>query len=385
MKLKKLFLAVLLLVLLGGGVGTLARYRSASGWSLYENRALAGAPEVTAQSVLSGSAASDLEDCLRDHFVGRDRLLMLSTRLSLLRKQPVVNGVVSAETALLPEPLGKTIDKAQLKADAQTIAARLSAVQKAVESYGGTFLYIHVPEQRSVLRDRYPDWMTNDGAYLDAASAALLAALQDADVPALDLTSELTARADELYFSTDHHFDLYGANFVYESVCVQPSVQKWGVLHMKNTILDAKNPFLGTYGRELFGQSRLHESLAFYTPTVPYTRFDNGTPSDVPLIDMDENSQKTVFYAAYMGGDIGETILKTDRPELPSLLIVGDSFTNPVEALIYQSFDEMRSLDFRHYSEKTLTEYLQGYQPEVVLVLRDDVSCLTLTGNGNLQ
>ena len=154
---------------------------------------------------------------------------------------------------------------------------------------------------------------------------------------------------------------------------------------MKNTISDAKNPFLGTYGRELFGQSCLHESLAFYTPTVPYTRFDNGTPSDVPLIDVDENSQKTVFYAAYMGGDIGETILKTDRPALPSLLIVGDSFTNPVEALIYQSFDETRSLDFRHYAEKTLTEYLQGYQPEVVLVLRDDVSCLTLTGNGNLQ
>ena len=385
MKLKKLFLAVLLLVLLGGGVLTLARYRSASGWSLYENRALAGAPEVTAQSVLSGSAASDLEDCLRDHFVGRDRLLMLSTHLSLLRGQPVVNGVVSTETALLPEPLGKTIDKAQLTADAQTIAARLSAVQRAVEDYGGTFLYIHVPEQRSVLRDRYPIWMTDDGAYLDAASAALLAALQDADVPALDLTSELTARAEKLYFSTDHHFNLYGADFVYESVCVQPSVQKWGVLHMKNTISDAKNPFLGTYGRELFGQSRLHESLAFYTPSIPYTRFDNGAPSDVPLIDVDENSQKTVFYAAYMGGDIGETILKTDRPALPSLLIVGDSFTNPVEALIYQSFDETRSLDFRHYSEKTLTEYLQDYQPEVVLVLRDDVSCLTLTGNGNLQ
>ena len=86
-----------------------------------------------------------------------------------------------------------------------------------------------------------------------------------------------------------------------------------------------------------------------------------------------------------MGGDIGEAVLKTTRPELPSLLIVGDSFTNPVETLIYQSFDETRSLDFRHYSDKTLTEYLRSYQPEVVLILRDDVSCLTLTGNGNLQ
>ena len=384
MKLKKIFLALLLLALIGGGALTLAGYRRASGWSLYENRALAGAPEVTVQSVLSGRAAGQLEDCLRDHFVGRDRLLKLSTRLSLLRRQPVVNGVVTGDDALLPEPLGKTVDTAQLAADAQTIAARLSAVQKTVEGYGGTFLYIHVPEQRSVLRSRYPDWMTDDSAYLGASSAALLTALRDAGVPALDLTAALSAD-ESLYFSTDHHFNLYGANFVYETVCVQPEVQKWGVFTVQNPILESKNPFLGTDGRELFDQSDLRESLAFYTPTIPYTRFDNGVPSDVPLIDVPENTQKTVFYASYMGGDIGETVLKTSRPELPSLLIVGDSFTNPVETLIYQSFDETRSLDFRHYSDKTLTEYLRSYQPEVVLILRDDVSCLTLTGNGNLQ
>ena len=61
-----------------------------------------------------------------------------------------------------------------------------------------------------------------------------------------------------------------------------------------------------------------------------------------------------------------------------------NALVRKVEAL-QQQVDETRSLDFRHYAEKTLTEYLQGYQPEVVLVLRDDVSCLTLTGNGNLQ
>ena len=385
MNLKKAFLTLFLAALFTGGVLTFALCTRSSGWSLYENRALAGAPDITAKSILFGAAAAQLEDCLRDHFVLREKLLKLATRLSLLRRQAVTNGVVSTSDALLPEPLQKTADPAQLAADAQTIAARIAAVQKTVGSYGGTLLYIHVPEQRSVLRDRYPDWMPSDGAYLDAASAALLDALRAQNVPTLDLTDALRQNAEMLYFSTDHHFDLRGANLVYQTVCRQPQVQLLGVTALQNTIFEAKNPFLGTYGRELFAQSPLTESLQIYTPTVPYTRFDNGQPSDTPLIAVPENAQTTVFYAAYMGGDIGETILQTNRPELPSVLLVGDSFTNPVETLLYQSFDETRSLDFRHYSDKTLTEYLQAYQPELVLILRDDVSCLTLTGNGDLQ
>ena len=50
-----------------------------------------------------------------------------------------------------------------------------------------------------------------------------------------------------------------------------------------------------------------------------------------------------VQYSVYMGGDMAETVVCTNRPELPSILIVGDSFTNPVEALCVYSFHEIRS------------------------------------------
>ena len=86
-----------------------------------------------------------------------------------------------------------------------------------------------------------------------------------------------------------------------------------------------------------------------------------------------------------MGGDMGETIVQTGRPELGKILIVGDSFTNAFETLCYRSFGEMRSLDFRHYSETSLTEYIRDYQPDVVLVMRDDLTCLNTGGNGTLE
>lgn len=101
---------------------------------------------------------------------------------------------------------------------------------------------------------------------------------------------------------------------------------------------------------------------------------------------MIDASGAEAYYTAYMGGDMGETIVQTGRPELGKILIVGDSFTNAFETLCYRSFGEMRSLDFRHYSETSLTEYIRDYQPDVVLVMRDDLTCLnTGRGNGSLE
>ena len=66
------------------------------------------------------------------------------------------------------------------------------------------------------------------------------------------------------------------------------------------------------------------------------------------------------------------------------MLVVGDSFTNALESILYTSFDEMRSLDFRHYTEKSIYAYLDDYHPDVLLLIRDELSFLLTTGNGAL-
>lgn len=112
--------------------------------------------------------------------------------------------------------------------------------------------------------------------------------------------------------------------------------------------------------------------------------WDNGERTDAPLLELPSEGEP-VQYHAYMGGDKGETVIRTNHPELPNVLIVGDSFTNPVEALCTASFNELHSLDFRHYDAMTLTEYLAEYPADLVVVIRDNLNYIGAEANGDLS
>ena len=118
---------------------------------------------------------------------------------------------------------------------------------------------------------------------------------------------------------------------------------------------------------------------------VPYDRLESGEPSGEPVLSIPDKSSPDCSYSVYMGDDKSETVIMTHRPELPDILIWGDSFTNPLESLAYMSFDEMRSLDFRYYKDKTLTEYIKEYKPDIVVCVRDDLDYLFLTENGDMR
>ena len=83
-----------------------------------------------------------------------------------------------------------------------------------------------------------------------------------------------------------------------------------------------------------------------------------------------------------MNGDYASTEIDTKRPELPNVLIYGDSFTNAVECLLYTSCNKMWSLDMRYCDEGTLEEYITAYQPDVVICLRDYGAFLSAKDNG---
>ena len=355
--------------------------RSPSGWSSQENRALAGKPELSVSALWTGETAAQTEDFLKDHLAGRDLILRFDVWFQMhILCRPVVNDVVLGETVLLPAAEIEDYRTGVLEKKAAAMAESLAAIQAVTEAQGGTFCYVLVPEQRSALRDYYPDWMENRAGQYDATRGAFAAAMEAQNVHMLDLWDSYAALDDltQYYSTVDHHYTLKGAELAYRAVCsalelpfVQPDVQS------------TEQSFIGTYSRKLYDLSPVSEQFQTdLAPAIPYSRWDNGVQTDRPVIDA---SGTEVYYTAYMGGDMGETILQTDRPELGRILIVGDSFTNAFEALCYRSFGEMRSLDFRHYTEKTLTEYIQDYQPDVVLIMRDDLTCLTTGGNGSLE
>ena len=114
---------------------------------------------------------------------------------------------------------------------------------------------------------------------------------------------------------------------------------------------------------------------------LPYIRRDNGEEVD-QIFFIPEDPKEKITYNVYMGGDVAETVIETGREELPDVLVFGDSFTNPVETLLYASFNRTVAVDLRHNTEKTIYEYIEEYQPDLVLCIRDDTAYLSTDGNG---
>lgn len=361
-------------------------------YSVQENRRLAQKPVFSLSALWDGSYFSGWETWFSDHIAGRGQLLRAHTALELLRGRACVNGVAVADTVLLPGNEGWGSMDRDFDAEAAAMASSLAPLAQQVQRYGGSFLYVGVPEQRSVFRNRYPAGVRSCSDYLDAIRTSFAAAMEEAGVPLLllnDLYEEQDGLTD-LYSATDHHYTIPGAYRTYQAICTALRAEGWTFPevtdeHIRFTQLE--RPFLGTYSRKLYGLSPVSGSAWTYETdlTVPFTRKDNGQEVAAQVFSLPEDPKEAVSYTLYMGGDIAETVIDTGRDDLPSILIVGDSFTNALESIAYLSFGQMRSLDFRYYTEMTLSDYIALHQPDIVLIVRDDTSFLYAEGNGALQ
>lgn len=356
-----------------------------------ENRRLASAPELTRESLLSGDYFLDWETYFKDHVVLRGAMIKGNTWLSLnLLDRVVVNDIVPVENRLLPYLTPPT--EAGGAASAEAMADRLALLSEAVASYGGTFLYVGVPTQMTVFADEYPSYLYSGAELRAEAAAAFSAALAERDIAFLDMAQvfDENGGAKTYYMSTDHHYTLKGAFLVYQTLCERLTSMGYAIPTLtENDLLFSavEAPFLGSRSRALYYLPRLHDDFYTFALKEPlaFTRADNGQPVPASVIRLPEPLSGGVGYGAYMGGDIAETVIATNRPELPSILLFGDSFTNAVETFLYTSFDETRSLDLRHYTGMALTEYVRLYRPDIVVCLRDDANYLTETGNGDVR
>lgn len=362
------------------------------GWSYYENRGLARMEEFSLQGLWDGTFADSVEPALQDHAAGRNTLLKLSTWMDMeLFRRPVVNQVIPVEGMLLSWNPYETPDPALIQMQADDMAQQLGQLRDVVESYGGQFYYVAVPGQYTYFEGEHPDFLNNRAAYTDLEIPAFQQAMEEQGVNLIEMGEILEQQGNppEYYSTVDYHYGFGGAYATYQAILEQINQDFNGsltVLDEENIVRETlPNPYLGSRARKVFGMWETTEKLEIGLPAqpIPFTRTDNGQEVPATVYTLPENDTQEIAYSVYMGGDIGETVIDTGRDELPSLLIYGDSFTNPVEGLMYYSFDEMRTIDLRHYKDMTLADYIALYQPDVVVGIRDYESLLSTDYNGS--
>ncbi len=365
--------------------------------SYYENRTLAAFPEFTSEGVMDGSSFSGLDSYIQDHSMLRERFLRFDTWLDLrVLKRPVLKDVLIQDDLLLVWPGFYELTDEQIEYLAGQEAANIAAHSEKTRSYGGEYYYVAVPRQNTFYADRLPSFARDEGAYERKIAAALFSAFDERNVPYIDMRKELDALGDTERFAShvDNHYSIYGALETFRSIVRRVNADTGLSLHMPEyddfteTVLP--NPYLGSRMRTMMGLWSTDEKLAALYPReyIPFTRTDLYTGAEEPVQTypdvyyMPLTEEEEVTYNLYMGGDFPYTEIKTDRPELPTVLVYGDSFTNTLECLLYTDFDTMYSIDMRHYDRMTIDEFIELVQPDIVLCVRDYAELVSTAGNG---
>ena len=383
------FLACLLAVLLAVPAAV-ALWSHRETTAYYENRVLAQRPALTWESLWDGSFGADLESWYSDHAPGRSTFLKADTALQMeLLGRPVVNGIVHGGSVLLPQMSYTEWSRTAYEETVPPIAQRFAQLEGHIAANGGAFYFVGFPEQRVYFEDRFPAYMNSHAAEAETADQVFRAALEGQGISFLDMQEVYEAQGspEHYYSAVDHHFTYHGAYAAYRAILDRLGRDGWELPVLTEQDLDFQelpNPYIGSRNRKLYNLWPNSEGavIGVQKEPVPFTRTDNGQPSEKPLFVLPAEDYLPTTYDLYMGGDFGETVLDTGRPELPDVLIFGDSFTNAMETLLYASFDETRSLDLRHYREMSLKDYIAKHQPDIVLCVMNDTFYYTTTGNG---
>lgn len=362
--------------------------------SLFENRKLAESPVLTEESLLSGLYFSKWETYISDHVYGRNNWIKSYTFLNMLvmGRSKINDIVLGKDGFLLPFNAHSGNDVVNSEGNLTAMAQQLKELQDGVKQVGGSFYFIGVPGQSSIHRDKYPSHFQNNSKFLDKAESLMFANLEKQGIAFINMNKVFRGNPEkEYYFKTDHHYNFEGAYLTYFSIMeklhqnkainVDAAVEKDDM-----NIVTLPNPFGGSRNRQIYYlyPTNEHIQIGYFKNQIPYEKFTNGKP-DPKFFFLKEDESAMINYGVYMGGDIGETIIKTNREQLPNLLIFGDSYTNAIEPLMYYHFNETRILDLRHYKQISLVKYIEEYKPDIVIMVRDDANYGNLNANGNFK
>lgn len=387
---ERAFLACLLAVLIAVPAGV-ALWSHKETAAYYENRSLAERPALTLSSLWDGSFGTAFESWYSDHAPGRTTLLKLDTLVQMdILRRPVVNDIVlEAGDVLLPLMDYSEWSRTAYEETIPPIADNYEKLKNHIEASGGSFYFVGFPEQRIYFEDRFPSYLNSHENEAAAADETFAQALTDRGVRFLDMGAvyDRLGHPASFYSAVDHHYNYYGAYAAYRAIMDTLAADGWDLPVLTEEDIDfveLPNPYIGTRNRKLYNLWPNSEKavIGVQREPVAFTRTDNGQPSDKPLFVTPAADDLPTTYNLYMGGDFGETVLETGRPDLPDVLIFGDSFTNALETLLYASFDETRILDLRHYTDRSLKDYITEYQPDIVLCVQNDTFYYTTTGNG---
>lgn len=345
-----------------------------------ENRTLVKFPALTLDGFLSGDFQQQLEEALGDQYPFGEEI-----KAGLLAWE---DGVYRAQSKMLTTLFpGAAMSYAEIARGYYHFGgdeSRIVEMPWPREKYAAPMmaqaerLRVNIPTYVYFIRNsRAQDFMA-DGETNDAVYQAVCAAYLPQG--AAQFAADDYENFASLFYASDHHWNHRGADKGYRDVIRLLLGEGEETIPVKEEV-SFPVPFNGSYARQsgrMIGES----AFTVYTYDVKraITRLNgkNGTYGHQALYEKGRypSDEMRNHYAYYYGGDYGEIIIQTRQADKQNLLVLADSYSNPINGLIATHFNNTHILDLRYYERDLgkpldLNAYIQENGIDCMLLLGD--------------
>jgi hypothetical protein len=333
--------------------------------SQLEGRNLAGKPVKDPEEIISGEYSKKYESYFSDQFPLRERWIEGNAFIdSKLLAKDLIRGIYLNDDGYMITP----INPPNSESSSKNINTKINDFSADLKKANVKTYFALVPNKSTMMEKQLPDYVESNANEL---TDQLLTGFSD-DINPIDFRQEMAKRLtseENLYFYTDHHWKPKAAYYAYERIINEMSKDfpELGEPKGKDYFEWQENPapFYGSEAR------KATEVNAEKPDTITVVQAKNeaesltvcyGGSCDKSLYDLSVLEAKDKYtnrYVTYMSGDVPEGIIK--NPNVKNglkVLILKDSYANPMIQFMARSFEETRLLDLRKHNNLDVNQYV---------------------------
>lgn len=318
------------------------------------------------EGMLSGDYFSKWDTYFSDHILGRNYFVNTYNKIQKLLNKKRINDVyLGADDYLF------SLSEYKVKTE-EELEKRAQFFNNLASTYNDSQLYVvNLPNKYIVYEDKIP--IRGYRSQIKGEFAKLAKEFNE-NIMVLDLEKTLL-NTNQYFYKTDHHWNMKGVYEGYSQMIRQlqtkfpeiPSIVDEDEFNVE------KYPdcFVGSDGRKI-GQ------LLNFKEEIEVWNHPSYEDINVKINDKDSsfyhyNRLNEDFfnndYTIYMGGDNGiEVINNSNINNDLSLVLIGDSMSNPLIPLLSLHFKTIYSYDMRHYQGNIL-EDLNYLNPDIITLI----------------
>ncbi|MFD7523054.1 DHHW family protein [Paenibacillus chitinolyticus] len=395
-----------------GGVSLASLIMPDRSFSASENRTLSTQPVLRVDSLKSGRFFEDMNQYLNDQIVYRDELVKLFQRQqnSKILNTMLVENMLRVNTPQKPEDGTKVRDSRIVSKlmlinnkwifplpsnvvhteHIDTATDKLNKAVKFANDQGTETYFVFNPSRTKALMHLYPAYLQTDSY---AKSKQYFLSKLDKDVNVINIGNKFDtftkAELEEMYLETDHHWNIKGAFLAYQEMITEISKRsplfedQPMSLNEINVSQLTDGRFEGSYNNQInFAiNPKKADRTIIYEPRTPFdfAHFQvinkDGTQTIKDFNDFYgfKRGRSTYDYGTIYGGDRQKIVYENPKANNQlNVLLMKDSFMNPITPYLAQHFNKLTVLDNRYYTEFSLQNVLTSEHYDMFIIAYHD-------------